>query len=155
MESKRPERSLSGEVQLPESPLEPMQFLSRSWSPSAFQISKTLVAPTTPKLVLHKKHSTSSTTANATSSGANSGSSSGSKIEEVLVSGGFQPEESAVLSGNTFSFASSATSQLVLERIMCQSVCLLSFFLKTTINYINLNTRTLVILFETRKLDKE
>lgn len=121
MESKRPERSLSGEVQLPESPLEPMQFLSRSWSPSAFQISKTLVAPTTPKLVLHKKHSTSSTTANATSSGANSGSSSGSKIEEVLVSGGFQPEESAVLSGNTFSFASSATSQLVLERIMCQS----------------------------------
>lgn len=123
MENKRPERSLSGEVQLPESPLEPMQFLSRSWSPSAIQITKTLVAPTTPKIVLQKKPTTSSKYINVSSSGANSGSSSGSKIEEVLVSGGFQPEESAVLSGNTFSFASSATSQLVLERIMCQSVC--------------------------------
>ena len=33
-----------------------------------------------------------------------------------------EAEDSAKLSGNTFSFASSATSQLVLERIMAQTV---------------------------------
>lgn len=117
MESRWPEQRLAagggGSVQLPESPTEPMQFLSRTWSPSALQLSKTLVAPLTPKLILPKK------ARKAAASGAESGSSN-SKIEEVAGAG--EAAESAVLSGNTFSFASSATSQLVLERIMSQSV---------------------------------
>lgn len=109
--------SAGGGVELPESPTEPMQFLSRSWSPSALQLSKTLVAaaPPTPKLIFPKKPLKTTTSTTTTISDY-----SGDRKSKEEVAG--EAEESALLSGNTFSFASSATSQLVLERIMSQSV---------------------------------
>ncbi|CAK9147018.1 unnamed protein product [Ilex paraguariensis] len=97
--------SVSG-VQLPESPIEPMEFLSRSWSASALKVSKALVAPPTPRSLLPRGVGVATESATT-------------PIPEDDIAG--EAEESAMLSGNTFSFASSATSQLVLERIMSQS----------------------------------
>ncbi|CAA2974742.1 VAN3-binding -like [Olea europaea subsp. europaea] len=96
--------SAGGEIQLPESPRGPMEFLSRSWSASALQVSKALASPTPPFMSLQKN-------------GA-SASNSHAAIPENIAG---EEEESAKLLGNTFSFASSTTSQLVLERIMSQS----------------------------------
>nr|GEX65353.1 VAN3-binding protein-like [Tanacetum cinerariifolium] len=93
--------------QLPESPRKPMEFLSRSWSAAALQVSKTLHSPLSP-LVPKSGLAT-----------ANDGAAMGdmnrfSGVEAAA-------DDGNLLAGNTFSFASSATSQLVLERIMSQS----------------------------------
>jgi len=91
------EKGPNGEIQLPESPRGPMEFLSRSWSASAFQVSKVL----TPS------------------------SSMPSKVASAVIPekvAGEEEEDSSKLLGNTFSFASSATSQLIIDRIMSQSV---------------------------------
>ncbi|KAJ0581432.1 putative VAN3-binding protein [Helianthus annuus] len=96
-----------GGFQLPESPRKPMEFLSRSWSAAALQVSKTLHSPLSP---LVPKSDFSETGEN---SGENNRFSGVEAVEE--------PVAATLLSGNTFSFASSATSQLVLERIMSQS----------------------------------
>lgn len=88
-----------------------MEFLSRSWSASALQVCKALASPT-PGLI-HKSNRTNTINNNNNVIPENNPGGGG---------GGFEEEESAKLSGNTFSFASSATSQLVLERIMTQSV---------------------------------
>ncbi|GFY85036.1 auxin canalization protein [Actinidia rufa] len=79
-----------------------MEFLSRSWSVSALEVSKAL----SPAQMLSK-----------TSSG-------GVKCaggESIPEDAGGEEEEPATVSGNPFSFASSETSQLVMERIMSQS----------------------------------
>ncbi|PIN02747.1 hypothetical protein CDL12_24734 [Handroanthus impetiginosus] len=96
------ERGPNGEIHLPESPRGPMEFLSRSWSASALQVSKALATPNA-TLMLPKVNINAVAT---------------NTIPENTAG---EEEESAKLSGNTFSFASSATSQLILERIMSQS----------------------------------
>lgn len=112
-------------VQLPESPRLPMEFLSRSWSASALQICKALSPSTAPSSSLLPKLS---------AMGINN---SGAAAPENA----FYDEESAakLFGNNTFCFASSATSQMVLERIMAQSVSLTSLLILLTYFLFNFN----------------
>ncbi|KAJ6336040.1 hypothetical protein OIU78_012609 [Salix suchowensis] len=92
-------RSVCSNIPLPESPKLPLEFLSRSWSASALEITKPLSCMASNK----------STCTYASSIPEDV---TGEMAEEIVRT---NP------SANQFSFASSATSQLVLERIMSQS----------------------------------
>ncbi|KAL0693062.1 hypothetical protein Bca4012_060242 [Brassica carinata] len=84
----------------PETPLNSMEFLSRAWSASATEVSRAVVASPTsqpPQMRFSEIQNGSDVT--------------------------LLPEDEAngIVSGNTFSFASSETSLMVMERIMAQS----------------------------------
>ncbi|XP_074348406.1 VAN3-binding protein-like [Apium graveolens] len=90
-----------------------MEFLARSWSPSAFQLSiSDSDASPLPRLIIYP----------STQSNNQSTDTSFSSCITDEITAGAGKEESVVLPGNTFSFASSASSQLVLQRIMSQTV---------------------------------
>ncbi|CAL9164453.1 VAN3-binding protein-like [Musa acuminata AAA Group] len=78
----------------PELSRDPMEFLSRSWSASAFEVSRALTPLPPPAAAIPED--------------------AAGELEELGAA-------AAAVAGNTFSFASSATSQLVMERIMSQS----------------------------------
>ncbi|TKW29484.1 hypothetical protein SEVIR_3G397900v4 [Setaria viridis] len=90
----------------PEPPRDPLEFLSRSWSASAADVSRALAAAPAPALV--------------PIAGA------GAAIDED-VAGELDCDGSGACggggpaSGSSFSFASAATSQLIMDRIMAQS----------------------------------
>jgi hypothetical protein len=87
-------RPAGGDLRPPEPPLDPFEFLSRSWSASAVDVPRPRPgAPPSPALV-------------------------GPIAEDAAC----ELDDGAATAGSSFSFASAATSQFIMERILAQSV---------------------------------
>ncbi|KAG2547310.1 hypothetical protein PVAP13_9KG078000 [Panicum virgatum] len=90
----RPSAAAAGELRPPEPPLDPLEFLSRSWSASGGAF--TPPPPTPPPAAL---------------------------VSPIAEDAACELEDcgAAAAAGSSFSFASAATSQLIMERILAQS----------------------------------
>ncbi|KAK9048997.1 hypothetical protein SSX86_018153 [Deinandra increscens subsp. villosa] len=94
-----------------------MEFLSRSWSDAN---PETLHSPPSP---LYSKSGTAAAAVTTRTANTNSGATP--ETNDVDAAAEESVTSTETCSGSTFSFASSATLQLVLERIMSQSVSFL------------------------------
>ncbi|XP_027365615.1 VAN3-binding protein-like isoform X4 [Abrus precatorius] len=88
-----------------------MEFLSRSWSASSLEVSKALSPAPAPAPAPAPSNNNNNTSYNTNNSNA-------SIILEDIAA---EVDDSATVSGNPFSFASSETSQMVMDRIMSHS----------------------------------
>ncbi|TVU04149.1 hypothetical protein EJB05_50286 [Eragrostis curvula] len=95
-----PRARASGDLRPPEPPLDPLEFLSRSWSASGRALGPP--PPTPPPAALVSPIAEDAAC-------------------ELDDGGAFPPVGSAAAGGSSFSFASAATSQLIMERILAQS----------------------------------
>jgi len=109
----------------PETPLDSMEFLSRTWSASATEVSRAVVASPPTSQPPQMRFSE-----------IQNGSSDVTLVPE--------DEENGIVLGNTFSFASSETSLMVMERIMAQSVSNLKIY---TYLYLGRNKSKFYYLF--------
>ncbi|CAD6205904.1 unnamed protein product [Miscanthus lutarioriparius] len=95
----------AGELRPPEPPLDPLEFLSRSWSASAGRAFAPHPPPTPPP-------------AAALLAASPIAEDAACELDDGAVVCGVA---AAAASGSSFSFASAATSQLIMERILAQS----------------------------------